>query len=348
MAILVHAMLTCLFLLANAADKEDLSLLQTHAKAVKTDECVSSIVSYTMAPGAPCPGWPVICTNLNEGQPGVIGAVYLKPVMSPCGPDSLASVSVRTGGSSAWPLGGPDITQYINADANQYKLPPTFIDWEKTGTEPNRLMATVLQVSNDNCGGINTGNINTGVRSIAGKKLYVCISHYVFPTPSPTPGPKPALFWAEESANMICTQYEDVADNVFPGNRDQVNQVDCQNKCGSSCIGITYSNDMSYTTKRCYLCENDQLSSSWSGYGFFRKPESTPTTTTTMTTTTTTTTTTISLQELDDDEVQTEIADEHTGRVECQKWCHSKKHRNKPWQGKKCTWSACKACSQCA
>jgi len=343
MAIFVHAMLTCSFLLANAADNEDLSLLQTHAKAVKADECVSSIMTYTMGPGAPCPGWPVICTNLNEGQPGNIGAVYLKPVMSPCGPESLARINVRIGGSSAWPLGGPDITQYP-AGQNEYKLPPTFIDWEKTGTEPHRLMATVLQVSNDNCGGINTGNINTGVRSIAGKEVWVCLSHYVFPTPSPTPGPNPALFWAEESANMYCRQSKEIilGDRGAPG----TSQVDCQNKCGSSCVGITYSSP-SLVKKYCYLCENDQLSPA-SDYNFYRKPESTPTTTTTTTTPTTTpTTTTISLQELDDDEVQVEIADEHSGRVECQKWCYSKKHNNKPWQGKKCTWSACKACSEC-
>lgn len=63
--------------------------------------------------------------------------------------------------------------------------------------------------------------------------------------------------------------------------------------------------------------------------------------------TTTTTTTTVDLQGLDGEELEVEIADEEAQMGECMKWCYSKKHKNKAWEGTKCKWHACKACPEC-
>jgi len=62
---------------------------------------------------------------------------------------------------------------------------------------------------------------------------------------------------------------------------------------------------------------------------------------------TTTTTTVVNLEDLADDERETEIYDEQTNTRECQKWCYSMKHDHKAWIGKKCEWFACSKCSEC-
>jgi hypothetical protein len=64
---------------------------------------------------------------------------------------------------------------------------------------------------------------------------------------------------------------------------------------------------------------------------------------------TTTTTTNIPLDEdMSNEERHIELSDEREGRRECEKWCYSKKHKDKDWVGHKCNWFACAACPECA
>jgi len=51
--------------------------------------------------------------------------------------------------------------------------------------------------------------------------------------------------------------------------------------------------------------------------------------------------------DLEDEEKKDEIKDELLNIGECKKWCNSKKHKEKPWEGGKCNWSACKGCEEC-
>jgi hypothetical protein len=77
-------------------------------------------------------------------------------------------------------------------------------------------------------------------------------------------------------------------------------------------------------------------------------PSPTSAPTPTPTPATTTTTTAVSLKGLDDHEKAIEIADEQKHVHECEKWCYSKKHKNKRWIGKKCDWFACSTCPECS
>jgi hypothetical protein len=61
----------------------------------------------------------------------------------------------------------------------------------------------------------------------------------------------------------------------------------------------------------------------------------------------TTTTTTVDTQGLDGSDLDTEVRDESENVHECRNWCYSKKHKNKAWEEKKCTWFACSTCAEC-
>jgi len=50
---------------------------------------------------------------------------------------------------------------------------------------------------------------------------------------------------------------------------------------------------------------------------------------------------------LNDAELHNEIDDENDNVQECAKWCHNKKHGDKPWLGFKCNWNSCSMCSEC-
>jgi hypothetical protein len=54
-----------------------------------------------------------------------------------------------------------------------------------------------------------------------------------------------------------------------------------------------------------------------------------------------------SLEGLEGDELQNEIDDETKDIHECAKWCHSRSHKDKSWEGLKCNWNACSECSEC-
>jgi hypothetical protein len=50
---------------------------------------------------------------------------------------------------------------------------------------------------------------------------------------------------------------------------------------------------------------------------------------------------------LDGSDLDTEVRDESENVHECRNWCYSKKHKNKAWEGRKCTWFACSTCAEC-
>jgi hypothetical protein len=192
MQFFVHVTLTCLFSSANAAENDDLSLLQTRATTVYPSECLSSIHFYPAYPECPdgC-----LCTNINIGQPAAIGGrpiepVWLKPVYSACGPNSISKLSVRYGGTHAWPEGGADISDGYPLEQNP-GLEPTFIDWERVGTESVRVMATeiTVMVGIQNCGTGMIINLNEGGGRQNSQPVYVCISKFIYSTPPPTPSP---------------------------------------------------------------------------------------------------------------------------------------------------------------
>merc|ERR1719152_191035 len=53
------------------------------------------------------------------------------------------------------------------------------------------------------------------------------------------------------------------------------------------------------------------------------------------------------VQDLEHDEVQDEIVAEEEEAKECKPYCNNKKHKDKPWCGKKCAWSSCAGCDEC-
>merc|ERR1719482_1695164 len=63
-------------------------------------------------------------------------------------------------------------------------------------------------------------------------------------------------------------------------------------------------------------------------------------------TTTTTSSSVVSLEGLDDEELEQDIDDEQAAVTECANWCYSKKHKDKSWD-QKCGWNACQDCPEC-
>jgi len=53
------------------------------------------------------------------------------------------------------------------------------------------------------------------------------------------------------------------------------------------------------------------------------------------------------VQDLEHEEVAEEIEQEDIGERVCKDWCYSKKHKNEPWEGKKCAWKNCAGCPEC-
>ena len=75
------------------------------------------------------------------------------------------------------------------------------------------------------------------------------------------------MLWPEETPNKLCMNMK---------NGKELDHLPCQNLCeaDAGCVGIsvTQTRNDYVTQTKCFLCQDDILSTAGANYGFYRKP----------------------------------------------------------------------------
>ena len=72
--------------------------------------------------------------------------------------------------------------------------------------------------------------------------------------------------WQEEVKDEYCPN--------FVPNHDVSSQQECQRRCVEKigCVGISYSHKDNDHMRYCYVCMDDNLTTAYNDFGFYRKP----------------------------------------------------------------------------